>query len=85
MLVKINPATAAVTKVGAIGYPRLYGVAYALGQVFGFTHDGTGRVITIDPQTGVGTIFNTFKDPTTNTLIKFAGAGVNALVPATLN
>jgi hypothetical protein len=85
VLVRINPATAAVTKVGAIGFPRLYGAAYALGQVFAFTHDGSGRVVQINPQTGAGTLFNTFSDPTTNTPIRFAGAGVNALVPATIN
>jgi hypothetical protein len=85
VLVKIDPATATVTRLGPIGFPRLYGTAYALGQVFGFTHDGSGRVITINPQTGVGTLFNTFKDPATNANIRFAGAGVNALVPATIN
>lgn len=36
------------------------------GQVFGFTHDGTGRVITIDPTTGVGRLFGTFTDPMTS-------------------
>jgi hypothetical protein len=71
--------------VGASGFPKLFGVAFSLGQVFGFTHDGTGRVVTIDPNTGVGTLFNTFNDPTTNQPISFAGAGVNALVSPTIN
>lgn len=52
-------------------------------------HDGSGgtngRVVTIDPTTGVGTLFNTFTDPVTNTKISFAGAGVNALVHAVIN
>lgn len=85
VLVKVNPSTATVTRIGPIGFPRLYGAAYALGQVFAFTHDGSGRVVTIDPTTGAGALFNTFSDPVTKTPIRFAGAGVNALVPATLN
>jgi hypothetical protein len=80
VLVKIDPATATVTQIGPTGFPKLFGVAYAGGQVFGFTHDGTGRVVTIDPKTGTGTVFNTFKDPATSMPISFAGAGVNALV-----
>jgi hypothetical protein len=80
-LVTINPTTGRVsTTLGQTGFPRLFGTAYAHGKVFGFTHDGTGRVITIDPQTGRGTLFNTFIDPTSNTPIKFAGAGVNPKV-----
>ena len=71
----------AVTQIGATGYPKLFGVAYAAGKVFGFTHDGTGRVVTIDPTTGVGTLFGTFTDPMTNTGISFGGAGVNSMVP----
>jgi hypothetical protein len=85
VLVKIDPNTAAVTMVGPTSFPKLFGVAFSLGQVFGFTHDGSGRVVTIDPTTGVGTLFNTFNDPTTNQPISFAGAGVNALVSPTIN
>jgi hypothetical protein len=85
VLVKVNPDTAAVTQIGPTGFPKLFGVAYALGKVFGFTHDGTGRVVTIDPMTGAGTLFNTFTDPTTHAPISFAGAGVNALVSPTIN
>jgi len=85
VLVKINPDTAAVTKLGATGFGRLYGVSYALGKVFAFTHDGSGQVVTVDPVTGAGTLFNTFVDPATNAPIRFAGAGVNALVPLMIN
>ena len=46
--------------------------------------DGSGDVVTIDPKTGQGTIFNSFKDPTTNMGISFAGAGVNADVSPTI-
>jgi hypothetical protein len=81
-LVKMNTMTGQMqTMIGATGFPKLFGVAYAEGQVFGFTHDGTGDVITIDPKTGKGTLFNSFKDPTTNMPIYFAGAGVSSLVP----
>jgi hypothetical protein len=82
LLVKINPTTGQVTQtMGMTGYPKLFGVAYDQGQVFGFTHDQTGHVITIDPTTGVGTIWGTFNDPTTNMPISFAGAGVSPNVP----
>jgi hypothetical protein len=84
VLVKIDPATATVTSVGPTGFPKLFGVAFAQGQVFGFTHDGSGRVVTIDPKTGAGTVFNTFNDPATGMPISFAGAGVNALVSPTI-
>jgi hypothetical protein len=81
LLIQIDPTTGvSMTIIGSTGYPELYGVAYALGQVFGFTHDGSGNVITIDPTTGVGTLFNTFKDPTSMKGIAFAGAGVNSMV-----
>ena len=81
VLVKIDPNTGAVTQqIGSTGYGKLFGVAFALGQVFGFTHDGTGDVITIDPQTGKGSLYKSFKDPSTNMGISFAGAGVNANV-----
>ncbi len=79
-LVKIDVATGTVTMIGASGFPKLFGVSFANNQVFGFTHDGTGRVVTIDTSTGVGTMFGTFMDPMTSKGISFAGAGVNSLV-----
>ena len=81
VLVKLDPATGQTSsQVGATGFPKLFGVAYAIGQVFGFTHDGSGDVVSIDPKTGKGTLFNSFKDPSTNMGISFAGAGVNPMV-----
>lgn len=81
ILVKIDPTTGKVlSKIGSTGFPNLFGVAFAAGQVFGFTHDGTGRVITIDPHTGKGTLYGTFKDPSSGMGIRFAGAGVNPMV-----
>ena len=82
LLVKIDPTTAQVTAtLGSTNYPKLFGAAYALGQVFGFTHDGSGDVITISPMTGAGTLFNHFDDPANpGHGIYFAGAGVNSMV-----
>ena len=79
LLVKIDPKTGAILQqVGSTGFPKLFGAAFALGQVFGFSHDGSGDVVTIDPLTGKGTLFNTFLDPATSKGISFAGAAVNA-------
>ena len=81
VLVKLDPTTGQmISQIGPTGFPKLFGVAYALGQVFAFTHDGTGDVVTIDPKTGKGALFNSFKDPSTGTGISFAGAGVNPMV-----
>jgi outer membrane protein assembly factor BamB len=80
LLIKLDPTSAATTVIGSTGSKNLYGVSYALGQVFGFTHDQSGDVIIIDPATGKGTHYGTFKDPSTGTAISFAGAGVNSMV-----
>jgi hypothetical protein len=85
ILVKIDPSTGMISQqVGSTGFPKMFGVAYALGQVFGFTHDGSGDVVTIDPKTGKGTLYGSFKDPTSNSPISFAGAGVNSMVSPTI-
>jgi uncharacterized protein DUF6923 len=82
ILVKIDPATGMVTQLmGMTGYPKLFGIAFDQGQVFGFTHDGSGHVVTINPTTGQGTVYATFMDPSTGRGISFAGAGVNSMVP----
>jgi hypothetical protein len=80
VLVTVDVTTGAVTQMGATGYPKLFGVAFQDNQVFGFTHDGTGRVVTIDTTTGHGTMFGTFTDPATSRGISFAGAGVNSQI-----
>ena len=84
LLVKINPATGRAAVVGTTGFPKLFGAAFAMGQVFGFTHDGSGNVVLIDPKTGQGKLYNSFSDPTTKMPISFAGAGVNAKVDPTI-
>ncbi|MGE5184292.1 MAG: hypothetical protein ACM31C_19620 [Acidobacteriota bacterium] len=81
LLVTIDLATGTTTQVGATGYPRLYGTSYTGGRVVAFTHDGSGRVVEVDPMTGAATPFATFSDPQTGSPISFAGAGVNAMVP----
>ena len=45
-------------------------------------HDGTGRVIQINPMTGNGVLFGTFVDPVDQEPIRFSGAGVTPKVPA---
>jgi hypothetical protein len=80
VLGKIDLSSGAVTVLGATGYPKLFGTSFAKNKVMGFTHDGTGDVVTIDHASGVGTLYATFDDPNTNTPVRFAGAGVNATV-----
>lgn len=80
LLVKIDVTTGAVTTIGPSGFPKLFGASFQNNVVFGFTHDGTGHVVTIDRTTGAGTLYATFLDPATNMGISFAGAGVSSLV-----
>jgi hypothetical protein len=80
LLVTINPTTGTVAQViGPTGYPKLYGVGYALGKVFGFSHD-SGQVVEIDITTGAGTLYATFTD-SAGKGIQFSGAAVNPNVP----
>jgi hypothetical protein len=81
VLIKLDPKTGAMTQnIGPTGYPKLFGVAFDSNLVYGFTHDGTGDVVIIDPKTGKGTLFNSFKD-SGGMGIRFGGAGVNSTVP----
>jgi hypothetical protein len=84
ILVTIDVTNGQTTRVGATGFPRLYGVAFGQATVLAFTHDGSGRVVQVDTSTGTGTLFATFTDPATQRAISFAGAGVNSLVPILL-
>jgi hypothetical protein len=79
-LVKIDVTTGQVTMIGSSGFPKLFGTSFQNDMVFGFTHDGTGRVVTIDKASGVGTLYATFMDPATQKPISWAGAGVSSLV-----
>ena len=79
LLVTVDVNTGNTTVIGTgTGYPKLFGASYAGGQVFGFTHDKTGHVVTIDRTTGAGTVYATFSDAAGP--ISFAGAGVNSLI-----
>jgi len=54
-LVRLAPSTFAATAVGSdIGYSDIYGVAFWKNKIFGFTSGG--EFLTIDPNTGVGTL-----------------------------
>jgi hypothetical protein len=54
-LVKLAPGSFAATTIGtSIGFSDIWGIAFWKDKVFGFT-DG-GEFITIDPNTGVGTL-----------------------------
>jgi hypothetical protein len=83
-LVTVDLTNGNTTVIGPTGYPDLFGVAAANNEIFGFTHDGTGHVITIDPMTGAGAPFGTFTDPNSGQGIAFAGAGVNSMVAVTI-
>ncbi len=48
-LVLLNPATGTGTVVGDTGFDRIFGLAFAWGNLFGFTDDG--EVLLIDPYT----------------------------------
>ncbi len=54
-LVRLAPQSFAATAVGSsIGFSDIWGVAYWKDKIFGFT--ASGQFITIDPNTGVGTL-----------------------------
>jgi hypothetical protein len=54
-LVRLAPNTFAATPIGNdIGFSEIWGIAYWKDKVFGFTSGG--QFITIDPNTGVGTL-----------------------------
>lgn len=80
-LATIDATSGAVTAhATSTGFLKLFGVAYAGGKVFAFSHDGSGDAIAIDPATGAGTLYATLSDPTTHVAVAFQGAGVNPLV-----
>lgn len=56
-LARIDPTTWAATIVGSgTGFNDIFGLAYWEGKIFGFVSmgAGAGKIITIDPTTGVG-------------------------------
>lgn len=59
-LVRINAQTHTGTSVGDTGFVGVYGLTSAWGTMFGLT--GEGELISIDPQTGAGTLLHIFAD-----------------------
>lgn len=54
-LVRLAPQTFAASAVGTdIGYADIWGVAFWKNKIFGFTN--SGQFVTIDPNTGAGTL-----------------------------
>ena len=54
-LVRLAPSSFAATPIGtSIGFSEIWGVAFWKGKIFGFTNGG--EFVTIDPNTGVGTM-----------------------------
>jgi hypothetical protein len=58
-LAKIDPTTWAATPLGSgTGYNNIFGLGFWAGKIYGFVDDKTthtGKIITIDPNTGAGT------------------------------
>jgi outer membrane protein assembly factor BamB len=71
-LMTIDPKTGKATVIGSIGYPRVWGLAYWGGTVYGLCE--TGELLAIDPKTGVGTLISKFN-------YEFWGAAVTPIAP----
>jgi hypothetical protein len=71
-LVTVDPQTGAGTKVGQIGFGRVFGAAFVRGKVLAFT--AGGDIVEVDPASGHGTLLK-------STGLAFWGAGVSSLVP----
>jgi hypothetical protein len=57
-LARIDPATWTATPIGTgTGFNDIFGLGFWAGTIYGFVSTGTttGKIITIDPNTGVGT------------------------------
>lgn len=75
-LAKIDPTTYKATPIGTgTGYNDIFGLAYWDGTIYGFVAGtGNGTVITIDPNTGVGT-------PVIPGSVRWYGAAVSTDAP----
>lgn len=49
-LVRVHPQTGQAQRIGSVGFDRLFGLAYAEGQLYGFS--SSGDIIRIDPRQG---------------------------------
>lgn len=59
VLIRINPANGATTRIGNIGYSTVYGLGYANGTLFGFNN---GHYLIINQSTGAATAGNVAGD-----------------------
>lgn len=57
-LIVIDRFTGAGTQIDPIGFPRVFGLTAAWGQLYGTTVNG--ELISIDRQTGAGTLLHRF-------------------------
>jgi hypothetical protein len=79
-LATVNTDTWVATPIGttSTGFDRIFGLGFWGGTIFGFVDNGgtanTGNLITIDPDTGVGTA-------ATNQSFRWYGAGVTTIAP----
>jgi streptogramin lyase len=71
-LITVDTANGKGTKVGQIGFGRVFGAGFVDGKVLAFT--ASGQIVEIDPVTGEGTLKK-------STALEFWGAGVSSLVP----
>lgn len=77
-LARIDPMTWAATPIGSgTGYNNIFGLGFWAGTIYGFVDDKTshtGKIIKIDPTTGVGTEI-------LSSAIEWYGAGVTTDAP----
>jgi hypothetical protein len=77
-LARINPATWEATPIGSgTSYNNIFGLGFWAGTIYGFVDDKTthtGKIISIDPNTGVGTEI-------LSSAIEWYGAGVTTDAP----
>ena len=58
VLIRIDGATAQTTRLGAMGFDKVYGLTSAWGTLYGLT--GDGELIEVDPGTGRGRLIHRF-------------------------
>src|SRR5580704_10163714 len=76
-LAKIDPATWQATLIGTgTGFDKIFGLGFWAGTIYGFVDAGTnaGKMITIDSNSGVGTLVN-------SGTVEWFGAGVTTDAP----
>lgn len=59
-ILSIDRFTGTGTQVGPIGFPRVFGLTAAWGELYGTTVNG--ELISIDRESGRGTLLHTFQN-----------------------